>query len=183
MTDNVTPFPRAPKDPTAALRARRIRRKRKDAATAAGLKPSPIPKLERMRSQWRHPLNTVWEGMIRRCYDTGDANYGGKGISICDRWLYGDGNKTGFECFLGDMGPRPSPKHTIDRWPNRRGNYEPPNCRWATRKEQGSNKINNVELEINGRIQTKAQWCDEIGWSGAKFHHRVSQMKTTACPL
>jgi hypothetical protein len=53
---------------------------------------------------------------------------------MCDRWL------ESFENFLTDVGCRPSPKHSLDRYPNNDGNYEPGNCRWATIKEQTENK-------------------------------------------
>ena len=73
--------------------------------------------------------------MKERCLDRNHlhyANYGGRGISICARWL------EGFENFLADMGSKPSPKHSLDRRENDRG-YEPENCRWATRTEQNVN--------------------------------------------
>src|SRR6266849_5244794 len=63
-----------------------------------------------------------WTGMIARCRNKKDPNYGGKGIGVCERWK-------DFANFCADMGPRPSRAHSIDRI-NSAGNYEPNNCRW-----------------------------------------------------
>ncbi len=66
------------------------------------------------------------------------ANYYNRGISVCERWNTGDGSQSGFECFLMDVGSRPSVKHSIDRIDNN-GNYEPGNCKWSTSLEQNRN--------------------------------------------
>lgn len=81
--------------------------------------------------------------MKTRCSNANEPGwhlYGGRGIRVCDRWLKGDGIRSGFECFLADMGPRPSDDHSIDRFPDNDGNYEPNNCRWATPKQQANNR-------------------------------------------
>lgn len=78
------------------------------------------------------PTYISWAEMITRCENPKKKNfkyYGARGISVCERWRHS------FQNFLADMGPRPEGQ-TLDRWPNRTGNYEPGNCRWATWKEQ-----------------------------------------------
>lgn len=85
---------------------------------------------------WNTRLYSVWSSMKQRCFNPLDdayPNYGGRGISVCDRWRYSFAN------FRDDMGPRPSKNHSIDRIDND-GNYEPSNCRWATRHQQQTNQ-------------------------------------------
>lgn len=78
----------------------------------------------------------AWLNMRKRCLDPshiGYKNYGARGISICERWL------ASYADFLADMGPKPQPRLTLERMENN-GNYEPSNCKWATRKEQRANQ-------------------------------------------
>lgn len=107
------------------------------------------------------PTYIRWRSMKSRCYnpnDIGYANYGGRGIRVCERWL------NSYEAFVADMGVVPSREYTLDRI-DVNGDYCPENCKWATMKEQSNNKRNNRLLTHNNRTQTISQWCDELGFS------------------
>lgn len=103
----------------------------------------------------RSSVYHIWSSMKARCFHPSTRNfadYGGRGITVCARW------RDSFEAFYEDMGPRPSPDHSIDRI-DVNGNYEPGNCRWATSLEQGSNKRNNRLVEVQGQRMTLAEAC------------------------
>ena len=103
---------------------------------------------------YRTPEYRAWINMKSRCYNHNSPNYdryGGRGIAVCDRWL------DSFEDFLADVGPRPSSLHSLDRWPDQNGDYEPNNCRWATRIEQMRNVTSNKVVLIHGKEMTLAE--------------------------
>lgn len=83
------------------------------------------------------PEYTAWTNMITRCTNPKHNRwhrYGGRGISICEKW------RGSYEAFLADVGRRPGPAYSVDRYPDPDGNYEPGNVRWATDSEQALNK-------------------------------------------
>lgn len=92
----------------------------------------------------KSPEFGAWDGMRDRCANRLDPNYGGRGIRVCERW------QSSFEAFYEDMGPRPSSHHSLDRI-DVNGDYEPGNCRWATRKEQCRNTRRSVFVEYLGK--------------------------------
>lgn len=100
----------------------------------------------------------IYSEIKGRCLNpsnTGYGNYGARGITLCDRWF-------SFANFINDMGPRPSKNHSVER-NNVNGNYEPGNCRWATRKEQANNRRDSLKFEWNGETKTCSQWSDVTG--------------------
>lgn len=109
-----------------------------------------------------------WAAMRERCGNPNSVQfryYGGRGIRICDRW-------NDFACFLEDMGERPE-KTTLDRWPNKDGNYEPGNCRWATPQEQTSNRSNARLLTAYGLTQPVALWATQLGLAYKCLYGRI----------
>jgi len=116
------------------------------------------------RGRFRSSEYRSWHAMNDRCHREKHKSYpryGGRGIKVFAEW-HGPG---GFERFLAYIGPKPTPRHTIDRYPDKAGNYEPGNVRWATPKEQSNNTATNRILTWNGRTQTVTQWAREYGIS------------------
>jgi hypothetical protein len=118
------------------------------------------------------PEHRAWLDMIKRCYNPRNSqykNYGGRGIKVCDRWL------SSFQSFLNDIGRRPSAKHSLDRFPNNDGNYEPGNVRWATIKQQLRNKRNNRLISYKGLTKTITEWAEQIGISAQLIQQRLTR--------
>jgi|SRR5262245_52510392 len=93
------------------------------------------------------PEYRSWIGMHRRCYGANELcypSYGGRGITVCDRWNRRKGGS--FENFFADMGPKPSPAHELDRI-DVNGPYAPWNCQWADRSAQARNRTSNIYVD------------------------------------
>ncbi len=115
------------------------------------------------------PTYRVWQGMRKRCYNPENKsyhNYGGRGISVCDRWLT-------FENFLEDMGERPDGL-TIERVDNN-GDYEPGNCRWASRAEQSRNTRRNRLLTHGGETLCMKTWSERAGIDSNTIYRRLKR--------
>ncbi len=101
----------------------------------------------------------IWCSMKKRCYDAKQKCYhlyGGRGISVCDRWV------NDFPAFLSDMGPCPSPRHSLDRFPDQNGNYTLINCRWATPQQQARNRRGNRLIEYKQETLTLQEWSERL---------------------
>lgn len=123
-----------------------------------------------------HPLHKVWWHMIDRCENRNNKSYrdyGARGISVAQRWKSGGDGKTGFECFLSDMGPR-LPGMTIERV-KRDGNYEPGNCVWLPKGDQSKNRRGVYLVRIGDRVRTIPEWCKETGIDYWTAIRRVSR--------
>lgn len=114
------------------------------------------------------PTYRIWSGMIDRCENANTpcfVNYGGRGISVCARW------RESFKNFLADMGERPAGM-SIDRIDND-GNYEPDNCRWASKTEQGRNKRSNRLVEFGGQRLTVPEWAEKLSVPQYRLYGRL----------
>lgn len=125
--------------------------------------------VNRSHGLYRSPEYNIYQTMIQRCTNEKDdaySRYGGRGIKVCDRWL------ESFENFYADMGPRPSPKHTIDRKDNE-GDYEPGNCKWETWDVQYRNRRQTVWYEFNGERLCQKDLCSKYNLDEATFAARL----------
>lgn len=117
----------------------------------------------------RQRLYWIWWAMCARCTSPNDPaypNYGGRGITVCDRWQE-------FENFLADMGLRPDGK-SLDRIDND-GNYEPTNCRWASRKEQNGNRRNCIMVTFQGGTMNLKEASRQSGLKYRAVHKRLER--------
>ena len=135
---------------------------------------------ESARRLSRHGLHgsveyRIWRGLKQRCMNAsnnGYFRYGGRGISVCNRWIHGDGARSAFECFIDDMGKRPSSRHSIERKDND-GPYDKENCVWATATEQANNRRSNRFITHDGCTRTLKEWAVYCGVSPAAISDRL----------
>lgn len=109
------------------------------------------------------PEYMAWHSLKERCLNPNAENYknyGGRGITVCERWLH---SERGFQNFYEDMGDRPSSEHSLDRFPDKNGNYELTNCRWATKIQQARNKTSNVVVEYEGEKVVAIELANRFG--------------------
>ena len=132
--------------------------------------PEPVrgcpPRGERSPEFW------VWSNMRARCNNSKDPafhNYGGRGIKVCPEW------QESFTAFMRDMGPRPSPDHSLDRYPDNNGDYRPGNTRWATRNEQQANRRNSRLHEFEGEMLTVADIARRLGMRKTTIQARINR--------
>lgn len=129
------------------------------------------PQIHSTHGKSRTPEFRAWVAMRMRCRATRGPNYksyGSRGIKVCERW-----NK--FENFIADMGLRPSPKHSVDRIDNN-GDYEPNNCRWATKLEQVLNRRSHpgfTSITHDGKTMSLAEWSRLTGVKAATIRARL----------
>lgn len=139
-------------------------------APSALIRNKRIGNLNRSHGMSKTRTYRIWCGMWKRCTDktcTHYERYGGRGISVCERWR-------DFSLFYADMGAVPD-GCSIDRFPNNDGNYEPGNCRWATRVQQARNTRTNRVMSLNGESLTLVEWAERAGVTLNAMHLRLKK--------
>lgn len=117
----------------------------------------------------RSATHYAWTNMIQRCTNAKRPDYptyGGRAISVCRKW------RDSFAAFLADMGKRPSPQHSLDRFPDQNGNYEPGNCRWATKHQQMQNTRGTRLITFNGETHGLNEWARRLGMTHSSLQGR-----------
>lgn len=115
-----------------------------------------------------HPLYDTWRGMIERCRNPGHVRwhrYGGRGVSVCDRW------KRSFWNFVEDMGEKPAGT-TLDRKDNDKG-YSPDNCRWSTSRTQRRNGLRVTWVTHRGQTLCITDWAAHLGVNRTTLRSRA----------
>lgn len=115
------------------------------------------------------PEYRAWQTMRLRCTVPSNpayADYGGRGITVCQRWL------TSVENFVADMGPKPGPRYELDRKDNSKG-YDPDNCRWATRTVNCRNRRSNRWVQFQGRRMVLVEAIELSGVPLATVYKRL----------
>lgn len=119
----------------------------------------------------KHSLYNTWASIKTRTTNPNCKSfrlYGGKGVTMCNEWA------ESFSRFVSDMGPKPSPAHTVDRIDGRLG-YTPTNCRWATTAEQARNQASNILVEYGGRRVILTDFAAIVGVNYFSLYHRMIQ--------
>lgn len=124
------------------------------------------------RALFQTPIYRVWFNMKTRCSNrriTDYHRYGGRGISVCEKWQR-------FAGFFEDMGPTYQDGLTIERIDNDAG-YTRENCRWATKREQANNRRSNRWFTIDGETKTLEQWIRTVGLNSSLVRSRFYMLK------
>lgn len=127
------------------------------------------PETRRTHAMSKTPEYVAWVQARQRCRNPkwpAFHRYGGRGITVCERW------RDSFEAFFADMGPRPSPAHSLDRIDND-GHYEPGNCRWSTVRAQNFNRGTNRIIEHDGERLPLGLWAERAGINKSTLYYRL----------
>lgn len=120
------------------------------------------------KSFYNKPWYNSYRSMMSRCYNPNTANYklyGGRGIKVCDEWF----DIENFEKWVEESNFKKG--LTLDRI-DTNGNYEPSNCRWATKAQQANNKTNTIVIEWNGEAHTISEWAKITGINRSTLNNR-----------
>lgn len=126
----------------------------------------------RIHGKSKTPEHAIWRRMLARCHcPTSDRYkyYGARGIAVCEQW------RRSFVSFYEDMGPRPTPQHTVGRQDND-GPYSPENCRWETRTEQNRNYSRNRYLTHDGETLLISDWAKRVGFAASIIQIRIDRL-------